>query len=404
MESSINAFTSSLFFTLLKDVKSGSNVFLSPLSISTALSMLLLGCGPATKEQLLTGLHLKKLGKTDDKELHSEISQFLKNVTTTGESSNATDQILLSNLVFLHKQMLSDSLADHPFVKQVKNFYQSDVEGVDFTSEGQQVMKKANDWVASSTKGMIQEILDSPPDSQTRAILLNAIYFKGKWKAPFDQKASFDAPFFNMTGNPTQTRFMAAHDRTELYAESVIGEKNDIPVHILDLPYSSDCSMRLVVPKDREGDAGDQLKNSIQSKSLVTESQLKDLLSVKTSKKSDLNIILPVFKFEREYTMNGHLKALGITDILDPQKADFTGISPLATPGSGALYVSEVKHKAVVDVNEEGTEAAAVTGIMMRCLSFIPPTNIRGDRPFLFFIRKGETVLFAGLYASVPEK
>jgi len=173
-----------------------------------------------------------------------------------------------------------------------------------------------------------------------------------------------------------------------LYGSGTLGNQN---MHVLDIPYDKNHVMTLVVPKEVDG-----LQKGLNVTDLPY--QLKELLATQMKRKSSVNLYLPRFKMESEFDLDRYLQELGIKDVYSPSKADLSGIN-----GQHDLYVSSARHKAVVEVNEEGTEAAAVTGIMVKTMAFIPPVEIKCDRPFLFFIRgQNRVVLFSGLFSKVP--
>ena len=280
------------------------------------------------------------------------------------------------------------------------SFYSARVHDVDFVKESQEILANVNAWVREHTKDLIPKILQEPPSPDMRAILLNAIHFKGKWEKPFDKENTQPLVFFNRgsssQADQKQTDFMTAYKKKFNYLKKQIcGGKS---VQLLELPYEGEeVSMVVVLPDERDG-----LKDIISCESLVPDV----LYSVKElgiqQKRKVHEVLLPKFELETEYDLNDQLISLGMKDIFDEEKADLSGIT-----GRRDLYVSLVKHKAVVKVDEEGTEAAAVTAVMMNyCLSVeieLERIEFRADHPFLFFIvdRVSRVILFAGTLVSL---
>jgi len=250
-------------------------------------------------------------------------------------------------------------------------------------------MTLTNNWVNSSTNGLITKFLQTSPPPDTRLLLLNAIYFKGKWQTPFDPKQSSQDRFVQWDGSSKNTTFMKMFDVNHLhYGSGTLGNQS---MHVLDIPYDKDHVMTLVVPNEVDG-----LQKSLNVTDLPY--QLKELLATQMTRKSSVNLFLPRFKMEAEFNLDRYLQELGIRDVYSPSKADLSGIN-----GQHDLYVSSAKHKAVIEVNEEGTEAAAVTGMTFERMALVLPVEIKCDRPFLFFIRgQNRVVLFSGLFSKVP--
>lgn len=249
-----------------------------------------------------------------------------------------------------------------------------------------------NEWVRNQTRGLIDSILSQPPSPDTRALLLNAIYFKDKWEHQFDKGKTAKQTFYNkglQSGNEPVSDFMRSFGERWYYKELQIGDE---PVQVLELPYKNgNRSMLVFLPEKKDG------LTSMLSASNFTAAFSHALSSVSNMWRSKVNVFLPKFELTTKYALKSTLRGMGITDIFDPAKVDLSGITE-----QEKLVVSAVTHKAYVKVDEEGTEAAAVTSIgamaVMAVIPSRPPIVFRADHPFLFLIRDrvNGLILFMG--------
>jgi serpin B len=264
------------------------------------------------------------------------------------------------------------------FTKLTSKYYDAAFEQLDFKSNAEAAKGRINSWTAEQTKDGIQNIIPSGIiDAFTRLILTNAIYFKGNWASKFKKRLTTDQPFWTSSDSSIQTPMM--HQTEEFnYAE------NDI-VQIVELPYTgNDLSMIILLPK--EADRIRHLENSLTIEKLNTWTS--DL------GRREVDIYLPKFKMDWQLDVASTLTKLGMIDAFKYGPADFSGID-----GSRELYISAVLHKAYVDVNEEGTEAAAATAVVMTLGGgHVPPIIFRADHPFIFLIRENFSgrILFIG--------
>jgi serpin B len=248
----------------------------------------------------------------------------------------------------------------------------------DFAANPDGERQRINKWVEEKTRDRIKDLLLPPQiKDDTTMVLTNAIYFKGKWTQPFETKNTRDGSFQCDNGTTVNTPMM----RTTC----VCGYGEVDGVTIVELPYQGrELAMVAVLPKQGE-------KLSELEKELAPELVAKWLEKMKVH--HEVHVLIPKFKIESGYELSDHLKALGMTDAFQDARADFTGMASLP-PG----VISCVAHKAFVDVNEEGTEAAAATGVAFKPVSARKRYSFCADRPFLFFIRdaKRDTILFMG--------
>ena len=302
------------------------------------------------------------------------------------EQNGLKKELLLSNLVYTNRpENGTVNNITNQFQELARKYYGAKLEEADFATAGDRVMNDINSFVNESTSGLIDSILNGPPDAASKILLLNAIYFKGRWARPFNKDITKESAFFNEGVTNTTAKFMSSYGQDYKHVlVNVSGELTDVA----EIPYEGDSkSMIILLPQDKTG-----LSRIMSSSSMVPDvtAAVKAIASAHTK---PVNLEIPKFKLETEYNLNEHLSGLGISDIFQAGKADLSGMD-----GTKDQFVSLVKHKAVVEVNEEGTVAAAVTSVEVKVLSFIQPIHFYADRPFLFLIRDTHTglILFIG--------
>ncbi len=265
------------------------------------------------------------------------------------------------------------------FQAAVSGNYAADIRSADFRGQPDAERETINGWVEEKTRDKIQNLL--PPGSvtaETRMILANAIYFKGDWLRPFDPAQTHDGPFRTGPQQSVAVPMMTLDPQPFGYMENE-------SFQCLELPYEGeDLSMLIVLP--READGLNRIEKGLSAKAV------KDWASA--LHRREVKVFLPKFKVESAFSsLRSTLMDLGLRDAFDPDAADFSGIS------EEPLFISDVVHKAFVQVDEKGTEAAAATGIIMRTTALpAPPAVFRADHPFLFMIREHATgqILFMG--------
>lgn len=265
--------------------------------------------------------------------------------------------------------------------------------------------------MSSVTNGLIKSIVNDKPNKLTRMLLLNAIYFKARWLRQFDHYETSIEPFANHGDNQrhVNVQMMKMRDSFHHYGETSLADED---VQILELRYQGPCSMFVIVPKKPDGlvainnNLNHRFQNAlgVDNSSNQNTSNVFDELDTKLAelKRTNLDVFLPKFKFETNRDLNSVLIELGIKDAFNDQTADFTGIRN--DPG---LFVSSCLHKAVIDVTEAGTEAAAVTSIdvVEGPVSRKVLPQVRADHPFMFLIKDNDAnvVLFAGQVWELPD-
>ncbi len=374
------------------------NLFFSPYSISTALAMTYSGARGATAGQIAEALRFpteRNKGLDGDKQ-----GRGLDRI----EKTVMNDERLAAAFGKLQKGLKADpkregyelSVANalwgqegyefrEQFIELVKSDYEGRLSEVDFAGAAESARGTINAWVEKRTKNKIKDLIKPGVlNSMTRLVLTNAIYFKGAWDRPFQEAATRSAPFTLSGGEKVNVPMMNQRDNFR-YAE---GES----FQSLELPYAGDeLSMVILLPKKPDG-LSDFEKT-------LTAKSLSDWLAKLGKRKVIVSV--PKFKMTSEFSMASVLKSMGMADAFSSREADFSGMN-----GRKDLFISAVVHKAYVEVNEEGTEAAAATGVTMSITS-MPidrPPIFRADHPFLFLIRHNRTgsILFIGRVAN-PE-
>lgn len=370
----VNALSLDLFRALASSTD--GNLFFSPLSISTCLGMLLLGTRTDSESELFKGLSYDK-SCADPNQVHSSFKKLLEE--TLKNDPSLPYALYLANRVLI--QHSGDPSVINRYKELLKSNYKAVVDDVDFGKDGPKLKGDINNWVADQTKGMIKTLLDSPPSVDTRAILLNAVYFKGSWEQKFDSNQTKPGNFYNK-GKDVAVSVPFMHLRRKEF-NFIERELAGTKVQVLEMPYAGNISMYIVLPDARNGLEG------LTSK--ITLPQL-DEASEQLFLESEINLTIPKFKFESKFLLNKALETLGVKNIFT-RNADLSGIN-----GERNLFVSEVLHKAVVDVNEEGTEAAAATSVGIMLMSMPMQHNFVADHPFLFFIKDkaSKIILFMG--------
>jgi serpin B len=342
-------------FDLYDELNTGEeNVFFSPFSIFDALSMTYVGAKGETKSQMAKTLHIT----LSNEKLNFAFSNVMKEMSLSVASGCALN---VANALWAQK----DFRFLESFISTIKEYYNGNLYKVNFNDE-LKTKKEINDWVNDKTNGKIRKIIERIPPL-TKLILTNAIYFNGEWKAAFSTSATKPTTFFVDKTHETKVPMM--------YQESKFDYMENSTLQAIKLPYGSgDLSMIILLSKDKYG--LQDLENALN----VTNFKR----WVSQMKKREVKVFFPKFKVETDYQLKGILETLGMTDAFND--ADFSGID-----GATDLNISSVLHKAYVDVNEKGTEAAAVTAVIMTLKSspYSKEPEIpvfRADHPFIFFI------------------
>ena len=349
------------------------NIFVSPYSISAAMAMLFEGARGETAKEIASTMHFSSDVNERRAAWERSISELNK--------KNKFYELSVANALWTQK--------NYAFLKEftdaVLKFYQGSARDVDYSKQSE-ACATINGWVESHTNGKIKNLVpcDALKDA-TRLVITNAVYFKGKWEKPFDKKFTLPEDFTASDSKKISVPMMSltGEDARFRYAETD-------GTQAIELPYEGgELSMLLLLPTN--GDLA-ALERKLDSKRLA---QIKSSLLAQ-----QVELYIPHFKLETSYpSLGGTLHELGINDAFVYPKADFSGMT-----GNNELYVSAILHKAYVEVNEEGTEAAAATAITMMAGAIAVRQKIpvfKADHPFLFFIQeeKSGAILFMGRLA-----
>ena len=369
------AATSKFAFKLynqVKDPSAGKNTFLSPTSIMMALAMTYNGADGKTRQAMAQTLELQGLSL-------DEVNRVFADLKSTLDASDPKVQLQIANSLWAREGLTLKPT----FVKRNKDYYEALTTSLDFSSL--HAADTINSWVSKNTGGKIEKIVDIIPP-ETVLYLINAIYFKGQWQFEFNKGAT-KPDVFKLPGGAQKEVPMMSQARDFPYFKGQ-------DFQAVALPYGSGrISMYIVLPDDPEG-----LKK-FQEK-LTAENWATWMNSFRATP-GDLK--LPRFQIEWESSLVDALTNLGMAEAFDPARANFSEMADLA---SGVRpYISEVKHKAWAEVNEEGTEAAAATSVGVALTSIhIPPKpfSMKVDHPFFFVIQDNRTgvVLFMGSVAN----
>ncbi|KAF7246044.1 hypothetical protein EYD10_07839 [Varanus komodoensis] len=270
------------------------------------------------------------------------------------------------------------------YLQLTKKYYHAELQPVDFS---EQVRREINSWVQGQTENKIKDLLPQGSlDYNTILVVINAIYFKGKWKKSFQKENTAEKLFRLSKSQSKPVQMMFLKDKFPIFYVDTL------KVHILELPYvNNELSMFILLPEDIMDDStGLKLLEEE-----LTYERLSTWTNPERMKQEEVEVHLPRIKLEEKYDLRSTLVSLGMTDAFDDSLADFTGMSK-----NKGLYVSEIYHKAFVEINEEGTEATGSTGVVVVVRR--QPIKIDADHPFLFFIRHNKTkyILFFGRFCS----
>jgi serpin B len=359
-----NRFAFDFFREIVRQSDPDSNLFVSPLSADMALGMTYNGARSETQAAMARTLGLDQLTTQEANESFRSLIDLLRGLDPKVDFRLANS--IWYKLGFVPRP---------EFLDVNRQYFDAEVSGLDFASP--QAVATINRWADENTNGKIPKIIDSI-DRNLVMFLINAIYFKGSWVHQFDQRLTRDQPFNLRTGAQQSVPTMR-------HAEAVsLGLYQGPGYEVVDLPYGGGAfSMTIVLPAE-----GRDVDSVVAGLTPDEWSRIVDGLH-----EGDAIVFMPKFRLEWGDSLNGVLKALGM-GVAFTDHADLSGIA--GDPGD--LYISFVKQNTFVDVNEEGTEAAAVTTVGVGLTSVPVVREIRVDRPFVFLIRErfSGTILFAG--------
>ena len=372
LKDGLNNFNNAIFEQVSESTN--GNTVISPFSIHTALTMALLGAPTESK----TYKELAAVLFNNSEEFKKEyLINYLK-VISFYDVQGSDVKIKLGNKAYA----LKDISIKADYLDILRNFFKSSVERVDF-ARGEETAAKINEFVSEKTNGKIKDLVSPESFSQdTRFLLINAMYFKGDWKIKFDKDLTKPMQFNIDSQTKIEYPFGMRLEKEDLKTADLTDSK--FPAKVLELPYGNkQFSMLLILPEK-----GQNIQN-LNLNHLNTQEINQKLV------KSQVNAVLPRFKIEYETSMRDNLEKLNVRDIFDIARANLSDIA------DAGLYVADVIHKAVIEVNEEGSEAAAATAVQIDTRLREPEkrkVNLTFDRPFLFVIHdnKHKIPLFMG--------
>ncbi|MEH2267026.1 MAG: serpin family protein [Nostoc sp.] len=361
---SSNKFGFKLFSEVLKNDRGEKNIFISPSSVAIALAMTYNGASGSTQQAMAKTLELQGMNLP---EINSSYAAALKQLL---DNSDAKVQLKIANSLWANQ----DVTFAPDFLKKTQDFYQAKVSNLNFKDAAASSI--INNWVKENTNGKINKIVETIEPNQV-LFLINAIYFKGNWSNEFDKNQTAQYPFQITSGKRKQHPMMSQNGDYRYYESEQF--------QAVSLPYGKDgkVSFYIFLPKQNSN-----LKEFY--KNLNVENWEKWMTQFNKQKGF---IRLPRFKTDYEVTLNDALKSLGMEEAFS-NKANFSGMGK-------NFAISQVKHKTFVEVNEEGTEAAAATSVGIVATSLreeAEPFRMIVDRPFFCVIRDNQTgnVLFMG--------
>ena len=349
------SYLSTKFNILNKISDNKRNVIMSPFSIKNAFMLVANGAKGDTQKEILESFGIDNIEKSN--------SHF-KDIITLYNKENI---IKISNSVWLNKCWSSNTKFNENYIKKIKHYFDAQVMEVN-TSDA---VKKINNWVKESTQGKIDKIIDDPNFLST---LINAVYFKGDWEKPFKKEKTYKDIFYNYNGDLKLVDFMNQKGTFNYF--------EDDNLQLVEMKYkNSNISMYVILPKESKSVTPENIDTAINKKEI-----------------SDVEIKLPKFKTETSLELKKIMTEIGIKKAFDPKNSDF---DIMFSNLSGNPYISDVIHKSYIEVDELGTEAAAVTSISIKTTSIAPPKiykKFEANRPFTYIIKdnKNNETLFMG--------
>ena len=354
------------------DKFANDNLFYSPSSLLIALAMTSHGARGNTAAEIIKVLHVASVSSPD---LNKSMKKFIDTLNGASDQSN---NLLTANRLFVEKSL---NILE-AFKEGTREFYDAELALVDYIRNAEEAREEINHWVEQKTNSKIKNLI--PPgmlSSDTRLTLVNAIYFKGLWLEQFSKNKTFSSSFFVSQNEEIKVNMMRKVAHFNYF------ESKELACQVLEMPYiGRKMSMVIYLPNEINGLA--ELEEQ------MTHDSLQKSLSSLGASIHEVEVLLPKFKLTQQLDLNEILSKMGAEEMFIPDKANLSGIT------AETLYVSKVVHKAFVEVNEEGTEAAAVTAIRLNFYRSmeLPEKEFEADHPFLFLIRHNDSgaILFLG--------
>ncbi|KAL4232229.1 hypothetical protein ACF0H5_009803 [Mactra antiquata] len=349
------------------------NMFMSPSSMFMVLTMIHVGARNDTAKQMKEVL---KLTQTDQKSVLSEMEKLI------GKLKEGSKSVTLSTANRLYPH--TDKTILEEYLSLVTKHFHADLKSMDYTSDAEGARLEINKWVEDVTNSKIKDLLPSGSlNSLTAMVVVNAIYFKGNWATQFKPEATSKMMFSPLKSAAKSVDMMRAKVKKVKY-----GENQALSCKVLEMPYvGEELSMIVILPNNNDGLPALEKKLTLNLLQRI----------VKDIHPATVDILLPKFKLESSLELKAALSALGMPDLFDEVKADLSAMGK-------ELFVSKIFHKAFVDVNEEGTEAAAATAAVMQKRSLPIVLSFKADHPFMFMIwdHRFKIPLFIGRLVDPP--
>ena len=358
-------------FLQLAEPDEDGNIFISPTSALIAMLMVYNGTDGDTREEIEKALKLDGLSE-------KEVNEAARALMDTLHQKEEKIEVKLANSLWLNE----DYSFNDDFSKKMNDYFAAEIDEIDIFDDAS--ADRINNWVKKETNGLIDEIVEAPLPENLLSYIINALYFNGTWKYEFNKDMTFDDLFYTENGEKDM-QFMTINEELPYF------ETDELQA--IKLPYGDGkMNMQVFLPKENVA-IDDVVRN-------MTEKTWENWQDSFKEKEGTIN--LPKFSLEYETILNEPLQQLGIQEAFS-DRADFSNM----VPPEVSVYISEVKQKTFIEVDEEGTEAAAVTSVEITLTSTIeddPRFYMHVNRPFLFAIydESSETILFLGLIKS-PE-
>ena len=371
-------------FNKILEANNDDNLFISPFSVATAMSMVYAGSANDTESQISSYFHWG----SNEEMVHQSFSILLKQLLDNGKNPNFT--LKIANKLYVDKGLTLYS----QFAKINEETYNAPVQSIDFTKQ-EEAASNINNWVSKQTEKMIPELLKPDVLAGAKTVLVNAIYFYGAWANPFTAENTEKDTFWLEDETPIIMDFMHKYEAVNELETPYLYRENEV-FQVLSLPYAKDKgSMIIFLPKKNKTYKG--LNAAIAN---LDAAAIQTILDSLETINGELQLKLPKWEQRSHLDLVTAFKALGLEAPFDIEKADFSRITKDAS-----LYISNIIHEAVVEVSEKGTKAAAATAVITKETMASPeeePKRIEfmANRPFFYLIqdRETKTILFMGIH------